>query len=538
MKCKNCGQELTINRENGIGVCPDCGKMYKVSTVIKPKVCSVCSVNLVKNGDIWECPKCGKKFVFTASKKKEDEAKKQEVASTPDTATITPSVSSDEQPKQSETIPVLPDEKEETKPTDQPQNQETDESANKIDATEFDLDQKAEEQNDQVITPESEDDDIIDDEIDETADNKTTETENVDNKTENELPTLESKVPDSERTIDLETSVRESQDKLQGLENTQQIQNETEFIVIDEEIDFDEPEEKPAEKNDFSVSKHSVIEEKNESKPQEKVVKELPKLYDYDGSEYSSNTTAKPLASLPKTEQKPVQTLESLTSAESGGLKNGVIDVSNGKGKKKGKSKGMPFAIAFGILIMLTSIGSYALTLLQAPISNEPTRNLFASISNYLAIAFYLFFAISYFGSLRDEFGDKRIAMFFSGLCGVAMVVVLLLGFLPDGSSFKEKLVYNADITVYGIYGCYVFSSFITLVISCETEVRKKVTSVSIASFILAIVSLVVLALRMLPLEKMNMSIVQVALPFINGLDKVILACSVIPILTVTAKSI
>lgn len=515
MKCKNCGQELTIDRDTGIGVCPDCGKKYKVSTVVKPKVCSDCHVNLVKNGAIWECPNCGKKVVYSTPKKKEAEENKEEVKTQPDLDVQAPAETNAE-------ISTTNKNEVETIPTNEAKVESVDDSnkSDKVNAEEIDLDVviPAEEPTDDETK--TEDDDIIDDDIidDEKSDTITPEVESQEISPE-QTP---------EQTVDVERECKEAQAKLQEIEKASQTQKEDDFVVVDEEISQD----------DIMVAKHSVLEEKNETKPKEKTLPELPKLYDYDGTEYNNNSTTSS-SSLPKAEAKPVQTLNSLENGATGGLKNGLIDVSKNKGSKKIKRSGLPFAIIFGILIMLTSIGAYACTFLQSLESLSANKDLFVSLSKYISIAFYLFLAITFFGSLRGEFGDKKIGMFFSGLSGVALVVfLLLLTFVPDGSSFKEGLVDNANIATYGIYGCFVFSTFLTLVISCDTESRKKVNSVAIASFVLAIVSTFVLALKMLPLEKLNMSIIQVALPYIDGLDKVILALSGISILAVTGKSI
>lgn len=515
MKCKNCGQELTIDRDTGIGVCPDCGKKYKVSTVVKPKVCSDCHVNLVKNGAIWECPKCGKKVVYSTPKKNEAEVNKEEVKTQTDLDVQMPAETPTTNENEAETIPI-----------DEAKVEAVDDSkpSDKVNAEEIDLDVviPAEKQTDDETR--TEDDDIIDDDIVDDEKNDTIIPE-VESQEVSPEQTVE-QTP--EQTVDVERECKEAQANLQEIEKASQTQKEDDFVVVDEEISQD----------DIMVAKHSVLEEKTETKPKEKTLPELPKLYDYDGTEYSSNSTASS-SPLPKAEAKPVQTLNSLENGSTGGLKNGLIDVSKNKGSKKIKRSGLPFAIILGILIMLTSIGAYACTFLQSIESLSANKDLFVSVAKYISIAFYLFLAITFFGSLRGEFGDKKIGMFFSGLSGVALVVFLvLLTFVPDGSSFKEGLVDNANITTYGIYGCFVFSTFLTLVISCDTEVRKKVNSVAIASFVLAIVSTFVLALKMLPLEKLNMSIIQVALPYIDGLDKVILACSGISILAVTGKSV
>lgn len=519
MKCKNCGQELTIDRDTGIGVCPDCGKKYKVSTVVKPKVCSDCHVNLVKNGAIWECPNCGKKVVYSTPKKKEAEVNKEEVKTQPDSDVQAPAETT------AETTTTKENEVE-TIPTDGAKVESVDDSKPSAQGTDEELDLDvvipAEKQTDDETK--TEDDDILDDDIldDEKNDTITPEVESQEFSPEQTIEQT------PEQRVDIEKELREAQANLQEIEKASQTQKEDDFVVVDEEISQD----------DIMVAKHSVLEEKTETKPKEKTLPELPKLYDYDGTEYNSSSTASS-SPLPKAEAKPVQTLNSLENGSTGGLKNGLIDVSKKKSSKKIKRSGLPFAIIFGILIMLTSIGAYACTFLQSIESLSANKDLFVSLAKYISIAFYLFLAITFFGSLRGEFGDKKIGMFFSALSGVALVVfLLLLTFVPDGSSFKEGLVDNANITTYGIYGCFVFSTFLTLVISCDTESRKKVNSVAIASFVLAIVSTFVLALKMLPLEKLNMSIIQVALPYIDGLDKVILAFSGISILAVTGKSI
>ena len=518
MKCKNCGQELTIDRDTGIGVCPDCGKKYKVSTVVKPKVCSDCHVNLVKNGAIWECPNCGKKVVYSTPKKKEAEVNKEEVKTQPDLDVQVPAETTAETTTKENEV--------ETIPTDGANVESVDDSkpSAQVNAEELDLDVviPAEKQTDDETK--TEDDDILDDDI---LDNEKNDTITPEAERQEGSP---EQTPEQtpEQRVDIEKECKEAQAKLQEIEKASQTQKEDDFVVVDEEISQD----------DIMVAKHSVLEEKAETKPKEKTLPELPKLYDYDGTEYNNNSTASS-SPLPKAEAKPVQTLNSLENGSTGGLKNGLIDVSKKKSSKKIKRSGLPFAIILGILIMLTSIGAYACTFLQSIESLSANKDLFVSLAKYISIAFYLFLAITFFGSLRGEFGDKKIGMFFSGLSGVALVVfLLLLTFVPDGSSFKEGLVDNANIATYGIYGCFVFSTFLTLVISCETESRKKVNSVAIASFVLAIVSTFVLALKMLPLEKLNMSIIQVALPYIDGLDKVILALSGVSILAVTGKSI
>lgn len=531
MKCKNCGQELTIDRDTGIGVCPDCGKKYKVSTVVKPKVCSDCHVNLVKNGAIWECPNCGKKVVYSTPKKKEAEVSKEEVKTQPDLDVQAPAETNAETTTKENEVETIPTDRAKVESVDDsnPSAQGTDEELD-IDVVipaEKQTDDETKTEDDDILDDDILDDDIIDNEKNDTITPEVESQEvSPDQKPEQKPEQMPEQTP--EQRVDIEKECKEAQAKLQDIEKASQTQKEDDFVVVDEEISQD----------DIMVAKHSVLEEKTETKTKEKTLPELPKLYDYDGTEYNNNSTASS-SPLPKAEAKPVQTLNSLENGSTGGLKNGLIDVSKNKGSKKIKRSGLPFAIIFGILIMLTSIGAYACTFLQSIESLSANKDLFVSLAKYISIAFYLFLAITFFGSLRGEFGDKKIGMFFSGLSGVALVVfLLLLTFVPDGSSFKEGLVDNANITTYGIYGCFVFSTFLTLVISCETESRKKVNSVAIASFVLAIVSTFVLALKMLPLEKLNMSIIQVALPYIDGLDKVILALSGVSILAVTGKSI
>lgn len=502
MKCKNCGQELTIDRETGIGVCPDCGKKYKVSTVVRPKICSDCKIDLVKKDAIWECPQCGKKYVFSSKKSKSE-----------DTPTVSKIVSD-------ESDVIIPT----VQPNDSPSNEETVTSSEVNDENVDEI---------PVVSTENKDTVTVDELVptEESAESDTV----GDSSTENVVPSEEIIDTDiiNDEIIDDEPSeqsdvaeenaeTEKSTETIQPNENT----NDNDEIVEDDEAEKIEEKANPDHEN-FSVAKHSVLADEEASA--KTIVPEIPKLYDSDGNEFTDG------------EQIPVGNTVSnvdFRPTALSGMVSGLDSMTKTKtDSTKGGRGGLVFAIVFGLLVTLVGVGIYICTLLQSFGSFEPKKEMLTNIATYLSIAFFVLFAVIGFTTLAKPIGRKKVGVAACGIFAIAMLAVLLLAYLPEGSGTKEFLVKNNNIITYGIYGFLIFSTFLTMVISCDTDFRQKANSASIAAFVLSIFATLILALKMLPLEGLNMSILEVALPYIDNFDKVLLSFVSVSFLSVIAKS-
>lgn len=537
MKCKACGQELSIDKATGIGVCVGCNKKYKVSTIVKPKICSVCNVPLEQNGAIWECPTCGKKYVFSNNKNKptlrestqkspNEEQKKTETDWKEDL--LNESFGDDDA--------ILPQEN-----NAQPQDSDESNQENKTDVeAESNLEQPSDDTADTIIDDDVilsqtndniEDDAILDDaHINENIDNDVIlddapTNETVDNDVIlDDAPTNESieenNILDNE-IVDDKIETPASIDDKETSTTSSSIDTISDDIIVTEpekaEVSADE---NVAPTNNFDVAR--VVEIDNQIKP---TVSEMPLLYDDDGSVFQNGNAQKNEVTVPNSNV-GVRTLSQI-----------AIPKNQTQAKAKNKSVGaITIAVILGIISTLAGIGCYVVSILQNLKVATEMNHLFATIQNVAALVFFAVFAVICFTASAKPIGAKKVGTILGGIFAVAMIARRLLTmFITSGVVF-DILAKNGNIITYCIYAVCIFASFLTMVITCKTDFHKKATMAGVIFFVFSLLSLLTVALRMLPLDNLNLSILEIIIPFTIELEILLLAFGAMGLLSVIAK--
>lgn len=524
MKCKACGQELSIDKATGIGVCVGCNKKYKVSTIVKPKICSVCNVPLEQNGAIWECPTCGKKYVFSNNKNKptlreSNQKSPNEEHQKPETDwkedLLNESFGDDDA--------ILPQEN-----NAQPQDSDESNQENKTDVeAESNLEQPSDDTADTII----EDDVILEDShTNESIDNEdilddAPTNETVDNDVIlDDAPTNESieenNILDNE-IVDDKIETPASIDDKETSTTSSSIDTISDDIIVTEpekaEVSADE---NVAPTNNFDVAR--VVEIDNQIKP---TVSEMPLLYDDDGSVFQNGNAQKNEVTVSNSNA-GVRTLSQI-----------AIPKNQTQAKAKNKSVGaITIAVILGIISTLAGLGCYVASILQNLKVVTEMSGLFATIQNVAALVFFAVFAVICFTASAKPIGAKKVGTILGGIFAVAMIARRLLTmFITSGVVF-DILAKNGNIITYCIYAVCIFASFLTMVITCKTDFHKKATMAGVIFFVFSLLSLFTVALRMLPLDNLNLSILEIIIPFTIELEILLLAFGAMGLLSVIAK--
>ncbi len=239
-----------------------------------------------------------------------------------------------------------------------------------------------------------------------------------------------------------------------------------------------------------------------------------PKLYDYDGKEYIPSSSSKK-----DRKHHDVVTLSKMENRE-------II-----AGKKS--KVGLFFAVLLGILITVSGIATF---LSASQILSEIVEWFSLSTYTYTMIAFCTVFALICIAVAFKPIGAKRIGVLMSAFYGICMVAFIVFDNLIYIESIRVFLSVYGNILTYSIYGLLLLGAFIMMIINCKGEFHRKATSASIAFFVLSLLAILIFVIRMLPLDKYNLEVLESVLFYINGLDTILVMFGSYPLLSVLAK--
>lgn len=515
MKCKYCGQEIVVDEQTKVGVCAGCGRKFAISTVAKAKVCKACNADLVDKGAYWECPECGKKYSFSKKKDKgnegvvpsNDSQQQGETHSDPSFHAENESIFSDdifdvdvecsrESINQSETSrgdntsDDLDDFDDEIKLPDDFFTEKDKKELNEKLLWGYGSDEK------NVSGYNYGDEDTI-------SVNNEPENDYIEPLKDNQMD--EVIIPEVE-TSDSDTEIFDDEliDDIEedGGENNENTNSETSNdVILNEPSDLDTISQSLTNSEDAQVydNAQSVLVE--------------PKLYDENGVVSNDNEYF------------------------SGGFVSSLQSMTNGKTKTKSATRGGSVVckitgILLGILIALCGVACYAFSHFELfeKIAKVSIENLLPTLQKVSSCVFFGLLALTLLLATLKNVGLKRIGTIISLISPVLLILTILLG----------KKMSGENVTTYAVYAGYailLFGSFLIMVISCNSELSKSATAMGIVLFVFSLLSLLTVALQMIPLKALKLSFLENYVQYFKDVDKVLLGFASISSAVLISKS-
>lgn len=505
MKCKFCGQELVVDNQTKVGVCVGCGKKFAISTVAKAKVCKVCNTDLVNKEVYWECPNCGKKYSF--SKKKESDNNSQNTQNSnnglDESSTQNNTTANEEYAKDYFDIDIDID--------------IGDDSDNSLKSVNSDESVIIPNNGDTEITPTIEEDEIIipnnvysnEDDVILPSD----DSENIIIPSETDLPNVsEDELENDILDEDLSTGNSESELDNDILDDE----------VIDDSINQESEHKTEDEENillDDGLNQTQEISESQSDFESEEVNNDNLDLSDKltEPELYDENDNSRRL------QYSNVHQVSSLNN------------MSNAQNKTSAKGISVllkVFGILLGIVAVLAGVACYIFThydLVEKAI-NLSMGNLLPTIQKVSTFVFLAVFIIMLIISTLKNIGLKRIGT----ILGIISVIILILTVM-----FEKKLV-EQNLYSYALYAGYavlLFGSFLTMVIKCDSNLSKTANIMGIVLFVISLVSLLVVALQLVPLQALKLNSLEKVVVYLKDADKVLLGFASISCAVLIAKS-
>lgn len=503
MKCKFCGQELVVDNQTNVGVCVGCGKKFAISTVAKAKVCKACNTALVNKNVYWECPNCGKKYSF--SKKKENDNNSQNT---------------------------------------QNSNNGLDESST----------HKMETANEDFVKDFFDIDiDIGDDSVNSLKSVNNVESVIIPNNGNNETtPTVEDDgtiIPNNLYSneddvilpsADSENIINPSETDLQNL-----FEDELETDILDEDLSIDNSESEL--END--ILDDEVIDDSINRESESKIEEEDYTLLD-DGfyqtqeinvgqsdfeNEEDNNDNLDPSNNLAEPELYDENNNSTRLQYSNVRQVSSLNNMQNAKNKTQAKGISVllkVFGILLGIVAVLAGVACYIFTHydLVEKVINLSMGNLIPTIQKVSTFVFLAVFMVMLAISTLKNIGLKRIGT----ILGIISVILLVLTVV-----FEKKLV-EQNLYSYALYAGYavlLFGSFLTMVIKCDSNLSKTANVMGIVLFVISLVSLLVVALQLVPLQALKLNSLEKVVVYLKDADKVLLGVASISCATLIAKS-
>lgn len=486
MKCKKCGKEIVVDEQTKIGVCVGCGKKFVISTIATAKVCRECKCDLVNKGAFWECPKCGKKYSFVNNKKDENS-----------NVVVKTKLTTESESNGKTTIV-------ETRKESNLKKSSLGESVD-IDIGEYRVYlkttsvQKKNAPSDDVIPP------IKDDENDYII------PPTVEPQDDYIIPTKDSQndVLEDDLIDDVEVSPKSSmkKDNLSQKENpSPKIENTSASSVSSTTSNPPKKEESsavPTKKKEANVQKNQ--------EPQKETTLTEPELHDVNenSSKGGENLNQSPAVSTIATQSR----------------------------KAKSDSRGLSVlckiaGIIFGILIVLLGIACYVTSHfdLVQKIAEVKIDSILPTLQMASTYAFFGLFALMMLFATLKHIRFKKIGTIISLISPILLAMTVLFG---------SELT-KAHLDTYAIYAGYailVFGSFLTMVITCKTDLSKAATVMGLVLFIFSILSLLVVALQLVPLKALKLNSLEPYVQYFKDVDKVLLGFASISTAVLIAKS-
>lgn len=293
--------------------------------------------------------------------------------------------------------------------------------------------------------------------------------------------------------------------------------------ILDDEILDDDSDNKldlEAEKNGETLSnnlssqiqeneENQISLENSESDNHTEYSQTAPELYDEDGNAVGGLNSSVNVSSL-----------QSMAN-------------SNGKKASKGISVvSKIFAIVFGILSVLSGIACFIFSQYDfvEKLINLSVGNLLPTLQKVSTLVFFGILVLMTILATVKKIGFKRIGTIIS-IVGVVLLILTVC--------FEKKLA-EENFTTYVIYAGYallLLGSFLTMVINCNSTLSKTANAMGIVLFVFSLVSLLAVALQMLPLKALKLAVLENYVQYLKDIDKVLLGFASISSAFLIAKS-
>lgn len=491
MKCRNCGKEIVVDEKTNVGVCVGCGKKFVISTVARAKVCTECKSDLVNKGAFWECPNCGKKFSFVNNKKQNENSN----------VVVTTKVTTESEENGKTTIV-------ETRKESNLKKSSIGESFD-IDIGDYRLslkptvDQKKNSTSDDVIKPINEDNDYI--------------------------------IP-----------VKNQEDDV--IIPTKNVTNEVSHADLIDDADLNEPSKKndnPPQKVNPSQKKETIS--KTSTSSTISTTKKVETKPIQTKKEETIPQPKKEEASVQKKEEKPKENVlrdeapvddKSKADAKKENVNQTQIMPPIATGTRASKSsRGLSVlckiaGIVLGILIVLVGIACYVTShfdLIQK-FADVKTPEILSTLHLASTYAFFGLFALLTLLATTKDVRFKRIGTIITLLAPILLILTVVL----EKELTKAKLI---EEFIYAGYAILVCGSFLTMVITARTDLSKQGTVMGLVLFIFSIISLLVVALQLVPLKALKMGALESIIPYLKDADKVLLGFASISTAVLVGKS-